>query len=65
MRSRKARNDKEKELRKHYATVQSLKKKIAKQIVNKTAKIEEFKEQTMDDLFKHAEDMEKERGERR
>ena len=44
MRSRKARNDKEKELRKHYATVQSLKKKIAKQIVNKTAKIDEFKE---------------------
>jgi len=42
------------ELSKHSATVNNLKRKLAKQIVNNTQKIEDLKQLTLEDLFKHS-----------
>ena len=53
VKTKKARQNKEAELRKHTITVNNLKRKLAKQIVSKTSKIEEFKELTLNDLFQH------------
>lgn len=41
-----------------------MKRKLAKQIVNKTVNIAEFKQLKMEDLFQHATDLEKMRIER-
>mmetsp|Transcript_36145 Transcript_36145/g.47487 ORF Transcript_36145/g.47487 Transcript_36145/m.47487 type:complete len:100 (+) Transcript_36145:501-800(+) len=43
------------------STLNNLKRKLAKQIVDKSGKIEEFKQMNLDDLFKHAADMERDR----
>ena len=51
LKSKKARMNKDAELKKHIISVHNLKRKLAKQIVNKTANIEEFKEMTLNDLF--------------
>ena len=51
LKSKKARLTKEIELKKHIHTVNNLKKKIAKQIVNKTLNLEEFKKLDLDDIL--------------
>lgn len=53
------------ELSKHTATVNNLKRKLAKQIVNNTLKIKEFKQLTLEDLFKHTNVIEQEKQERK
>jgi len=65
LKTKKARMNKEVELKNHTLTVNSLKRKLAKQIVNKTLKIEEFKQLTLEDLFKHANEMDHEKHERK
>ena len=65
LKSKQARLNKEQELRKHKVTVESLKKSLAKQIVNKTLNIEEFKQLTINDLFKHAADIDASRAKKK
>lgn len=43
------------------SSLKTLKRKLAQQIVDKSGKIEEFKQLTLDDLFKHASEMERDR----
>lgn len=63
--TKKARMKKAAELSKHSATVNNLKRKLAKQIVNNTLKIEDFKQLTLEDLFKHSNVIEQEKQERK
>lgn len=57
--------NKEIELNKHSATIMHLKKKLASQIVNKTLKITDIKQLTMQDVFQHAGEMEQDKHDRR
>lgn len=59
--SKKARQAKSNELQKHMSTLNNLKRKLAKQIVDKSGKIEEFRQMNVEDLFQHAAEMERDR----
>ena len=63
--SKKNRLTKECELKKNIVTLNNLKKKLAMSIVNKTVSKEDIRELSMAELYKHAEQMDKERIERR
>ena len=58
LKTKKARMNKEIELQKHITTVNHLKRKLAKQIVSKTSNVEDFKQLSLEDLFKHAQEIE-------
>ena len=62
--TKKNRLTKEYELKKHMITLNNLKKKLARSIVNKTCSTEDLRELYMEDLHKHAAEMEKERVEK-
>ena len=60
--SKKAREAKEAEIMKYSQAIQVLKKKLAVQIVNNTVDVSQFKEMTLEDLFKFTAELEKQKS---
>ena len=63
MASKKNRLTKEVELRKHVNTLNTLKKKLAKSIVNQTCSAGDLRQLSIEEFFRQAAEMEKERNE--